>query len=629
MVGTLIASLVAAYALTSVRREPWLVRKDTDIKTKQVRVGDLSLAVPESLELNNDPGTIEALDHEAIFSDPATPERRLRIGEVRTLRPRTPLNVLGHMADALLSEQAGRSLRNRTPVVNFFRIRGLAGATHLGLVRSIAGNELHLVTVLTEDGRRYWVVHLHHVIEQPSLVPKALAIDRRLMERIVASSINHHTRDARAEDFAAVGLGLSDPDAAPPDPQSWLPEPLMARIALDHPGQEPILLVPHDAAASVRVIRIRGVIDAGGDSPSHPLWPERLLSQQFTDMVGRSPTDREIWRGQVADTQVWCLVMPMGTLRRHLCYARLGGGRGVLLEVLSEPKALKNTVQWISPLLVAIKTALGGHGNVTPEDGPLSSATRRGRLIAQRQWAAVDRHAQQKKTCYLVEEDGRVIGGQVEHIWRDDEPPPLQGQAMVIRTLNEQQIQVRQRWHANEDGLQFRMTTQWVVEKPDQKKQTLNVERMRLQNGSLILERLGPHGRDVVQWSVQTPEAFVPPMAEEAWPGDLDSIDEALIWMTRSRHQPRPYWVSGGTGDHDQTESSRPVDDTAPRYLLLRPAMSLDADRLTYDADGLALTYHSKRLSGWGRGAAITARRVDRREAIETFPTIESEIQSW
>ncbi len=70
-----------------------------------------------------------------------------------------------------------------------FRVGGFIGARYRGLTRSSAGVALHLVAVLTEDGHQYWVVYLHHMLDQGSLNLATVVRDDQLLQEILSSAV--------------------------------------------------------------------------------------------------------------------------------------------------------------------------------------------------------------------------------------------------------------------------------------------------------------------------------------------------------------------------------------------------------------------------------------------------------
>ena len=82
----------------------------------------------------------------------------------------------------------------------------LTGASYAGISHTPDGEQLHLLAVLTQEGRRYWMIYIRHVIEQPALIRKAMAADHRLMKHLLAGAKGHHLRDAQEDDFLAVAV---------------------------------------------------------------------------------------------------------------------------------------------------------------------------------------------------------------------------------------------------------------------------------------------------------------------------------------------------------------------------------------------------------------------------------------
>jgi len=622
MIGVLVGSLASAYTLVAARRQPWLAKSTPKSSFIPVNIGDLQLQLPKQIANSNRVvSSNELFDLSVLLTDSIAKNRQLLVAVIREFRPRSPLVVLNQMLNQLIPQKSRSTSRPWQPATNF-RSESLIGASYGGISQSVAGYRLNLIAVLTEDGRRYWTIHINHLIEKPSLVTKAIVINRQLMANIINGAVGQNLRDATAKDFFTAGLGDSD-SLNQSEMPNWVPVGLRPRIGINSCGQDPILLIPNNYLARVAVLRIRGVIDTGRQQPHDPLSPVSLLTDRFTEAHGKQPVGQELWTGRVADMPVWriALTATNQSLVRYLWYAQIGPSKGTLVELLCEPEALASTIKWIAPLLEAIKTKL--KTDASPKF-TLTSAIDRGRKIAHGQMDSVASRGQSPRACVLIEENQRLIGAQLEMTTITAErDQPFQGYVNSLRMLNSpKMVQIQQWWQVPADGSQFLLISRFSSHQPNQTDRLLYITRMQLSENQITFKRTTTNGPEEL-WSHRVPEGFVLPMAEETWPKGIDlgnNEAQALVWMTRSRHRPKPFWIRLSSVARDSSGTS--PDSQAAYEMWIRPLMSLDSDHLTYDDQGNLLSYNSSRINRWTNGAIVRATRVDEQLATEAFPML-------
>ncbi len=646
MAGALIGSLGLAYALAVVGPSPWGSGGHTGTAVKPVQVGALSLQIPEHFNRVDQGKPGVGFDAQAVFADPIDPQRRLLVASISGYQPRAPLEALEQMLIVLLSDTVHLTLQPWQRITTF-RADTMVGAWFAGIHHEADGAvQLHLIGVLTEDARRYSVVYLSHWVHDPAQVVEQMEQARHMMGFVCLNATTRDLRDAQPADYTATGLGWLAPrppstnartDADPP-PDPWLPEGLRARAVIGSQGQEPILLIPQDGQAHLHVLRLRGVIDTGGWDRSHPLSPASRLVTAFQQAMGRPPQGQELWVGQIANTQA-CRILfqtPSQPLTRQVWYARLSRGRGLLIEVLSQSRSLRLAQQWVTLLIQGVEDQL----RQSPADAeasagaPIEAAVAQGNAITHWQTQAIPRHLQPGEQYFLIEKAGQRTGCTIEQILPrvDGDPLPIRGRSWMIQIRGQAQVQYHQQWRTSADGARFWLQFQGVGFDPAGTRRAVSAHKMRYQHHHLSLDRLLPEP-PTQRWAVNTPAAFVLPMLEDVWPvlaprtWQGNRGGEALVWMSRGQHQPQPFWVQrvppGTTATADQ-----PTTQPTPQ-LLIRPMMSLDADRLTFDANGKVNGYHTKQLTGANQGSGWSARRIGYDQLLAIFPTLEAKLEQW
>ena len=623
MISVLAGSLALAYALTVAHREPWAIDYDHDLPARLVQFDDLHLMVPLQFEQAHTANPFTGLSATAVFVDGSAPSRRMLAASVRGSVPRAPKEVLNETVNTLLTNETLQKLQPWQPAESF-RVNEMRGAWFAGVHPAEQGEQVHLMTVLTGDGRQYWLIYLSHLVENPRLVVEAIKSDRRLLAMILGSVENKGLRPARGSDFEALGLGSADPGNPDASPE-WLPADLEARISPDHAGQEPLLLFPNDALAAVHLLRIRGVTDLSLGQDDDPLSPTALLTARFEDTFGRPPKGDELWAGKYDHTPVWRVTLSArgASMARRLWYARLGHGRALLIEALCEPQMLPRMARRIAPLIAAARAGL----EASPERSiSVEHATSRGRLIARLQTESLPNPLHRDWRYYLILEDGRVTGCQVQvaDLAIESDPLPLMGVSQVVRNVGTRQVKAQQKWRSDREGSRFWLSTQWATHDIKAGTDSFYAEQMKLHDGWLTNTRTSPSPEEQL-WSVRLPDAFILPMAEETWPNDpaLWNDGPALVWMTDGRSPPEPHWIKNTT-QRGNTPQRKTGDPEITMRLLVRKAMSLDADEISLDDQGQVVRYRTASLDGPGRGTTLDIRKITRDELIKTFPTLES-----
>ncbi len=619
-------SLALAYALTVSRQVPWTIGYTEDAQSRGVSVEGLELKIPERFEpvITADPPTPAA--GVTAYTDRSTPQRRLKVSLLSNTRPRAPLPALNQAINVFMSNAQRRSFKPWQPVAPI-RIGSFTGAWYAGLNQTPQGEDLHLIAVLTQDARRYWLIQLNHFVDEPSLVFEAMKVNSHLIRLIIGSATGSYLRQASPTDFTSAGLAWLTP-TADTDLPGVLPAGLTARVPTHNRGHGPILLIPEDSKARLHLLRVRGVLDTESQTG---LSPQTWLAQTFENQEGRPPRPDEFSSQQIGNTQLWrlTLVLKSAMLVRQTWYASLGHGRAVLIEAVCDPRALAQCGAWIEPLLTTWQQRLDANAPAAPA---LEDAVARGEHIAQWQHRHLSQLMPPGWSYYLTEEDSRLIGWQIERVLPrvNGDPMPIQGKFWLNWRIGAHLATLTRTWQAGLDGRSMAMDSRTTILSPETGKQTTTQDQIRVDGQRITIEQVKANGQ-THRNTVDAPQPLILPIAEEVWPVRLEDgwhPDGALVWMSYGEDTPQPYWVDqleqpqwGGTSQADHAPPAAVVR--------VRPLMSLDADLLSLNENAAMLRYETQQPTGTFAGATVVARRVTREELIEAFPDIEPELTQW
>lgn len=619
---TVLAGVLALGWVLTARRVP---------RVRSIRVADVELSVPETWQRNDPASRPSQLDVAVAFEEPAEGGRTLLIAGVRDRSVRAPAVVLDNALSWLVDEPTRSELRRTQPALSL-RVGSLTGLWYSGLIVGEATVTLHQIAVFTEDARRYWMLHLRDTATpQAEALEEAIQRDGRLMAELFAGTAGLNLRDAAEPDGSAADLGAGVA-------RLLQLSQLRGRVPVDGFRGEPIDLIPRigprqtvlfGGDAGVQVLRVRGTVDAGLTDPSHPLSPLQLLAHEFLQVQGRLPRPPELLETRVLGVPAWrtTFAQPDALLIRQLWYVQVGGGLGLLLELVGEPGGIERSQQWIPDVVRAIGSGVDQGPRGEPAGNTFEEAVARGKALTGRQLESLLSSSREAWGYYLVEADSTPIGCQVEQLLpvEGSEAGPVQG---IERTLlvGSRLLEVDQRWSVARDGGSFSVVTIQAAREGDGPIAPLRFERLQLGEGVLTLERvIGDQVEKV--WALPSPPAYVLPMLRTTWPVQgADASGPALVWMSRGNRPPQPHWVqalapaAGVQGEG----TAEPVIE-----LLVRPMMSLDPERVIVDSRGQMLRYQTGPAGRIAGGNRTTLRRVSREELVAAIPAVEPELERW
>lgn len=686
-------SFAMAWGLTWKRSRLEVVTPD---RLTRETVGTLEIAVPKGWTARDlprvDGSTTRTSPPAREFLDPMRPRRRLIVATLRGSLPRPPGVAFNLALNHLLDDKARRDVPSMG--TSPFRTASVVGIRCAAVGTGELEDTLHFVAVLTADGRSYWVVYLIDHVPEGDDTDAARIANLSLFDSILQSTDDRSLVDPHDGDLSAVGLTMA----------SGAPITALSsgrfKMAKASRGGEPMLIVPTDAQPRLRVIRVRGVQDAG-DSPTHEsLAPEALLREMFEHATGRAPDSHELSRerlpltpdsglppASVSNFTAWRVTFtPTDSesrepaLVRQIWYVRVGGGRALLAEVLSEPVAIQRAGSTIGELAIFMAAGAaplptdpgdGGKPTASPRTGtpakppskPVAfvEALRRGEDLAAEMRGSLVSNLSEGWDYFILERRNDILGAQVARRRKplDADPLPLRGVTML--RLFDSQSQLAQEWSVSKDGRAFRLLTRRFEPAPRSdnselksgddasapseplvptKPAPLPVREVggsltELKNQQVTCRDIDAMGASAQRRTQSAPPALIPPMAEDVWPRHLvtDTAPGAsIVWILAGRGMPAPFWVER---EATPTKPDKPATGASPdaphaAVLLVRPLMSLEADRLILDADGRVVRVEGYRRADSPMGpSTINVRRTDREGLIQTFPYLEPNIRAW
>jgi len=627
MAGVLILSMGMALALSTYRQDSWSISQgQAGFTLTPTRIADLEFPIPKDWTLLPLINPLPQIDSPAAFASPQDTQHHLMVAGIRSSLPRAPIVALNNMINAVLPEPIRRNMKQVQATVRL-HTGHITGLMYTGFIQNADTVQLHQIAVITQDGRRYWLVYLKEQLLDPSQAQESITFNNKLMASMMAGIVAHHLRDAQPADFLAAGLG-------PWEQPIVLPSGLRAHVSVTGHAGQPVLLLPTQAQSQLLAIVVRGTPDTGVTDRSDPLSPDHLLAQQFHDTMGRSPRPGEIWTGRVASYPAWCATFSQlnATLNRHLWYIRVGAGPSLLVQVYtmrSGPSIRYQALQWIAPLVSSLTSQ---PARLPPPAVSIENATTLGVELAQQQASdQLPRLRFARQTYYLINIDGQTIGG---HITKSgpstDDTGYLQGFNKTL-ILHGRPITLNQHWQWSVDGAWYQSKTHRITGLGDTQTTDPLVEYLTLANKQLSFSKRSASAESD-QWTVDVPQAFIVPVLEDYWSVLLDSSQPstpALVWISHAPRPPKPYWIELANPDSTHQNQSAPGSAT----VLMRPLMSLEADQLTLDANGAVLRYQSRRAGSSYRGATIDVYQVTRDQLVSALtritPDTATDLSDW
>ncbi|MCC7192900.1 MAG: hypothetical protein IT444_08990 [Phycisphaeraceae bacterium] len=599
LAGTLGLAYIAVRKQTkSIAIEGW--------STRLQQVGTLEIEIPE--EWANRAITTPTTGFESfqIFAPANQSGSHLLIGSLRFAIPRSPDEALA------LAQSGLRLFGTNFQIVERSGVRAhlMVGRQFTAIERSHSDTIEHFLGVLTEDGRRYWVVYLRMNSPQRN-AQAALVNDHAAFQEILLSAIDHEFRDAVSDDFKDAGLPSDDPTLKEI-------EGLGPRVSISEGFDRPVTLVPVDESPALRLFRVRGSVDPGIDAGSHPLSPDTIFRLEFLKVMNRAASAQEIARTKIGMDDAWRVTFAFNStapseLIRELWYTRPKPGYGLLIEIVTEREGLASCRILLPRIIDELKQPAENTDSSEPKS-TFEEAAKRGSVLAREISIAARQHHSPGAIYYRIDAKG---GGTEDALgYRIDERLPvpdkktLAGQRLIV-IHGERTITAR--WQMSEDGHQFRWQQQWRTRRPTSKGEELLVQQeLDLDNGKLRMLDVGGK-KDV--WVATLPDSYLGPMLDDIWSQEgTTTRDPALLWVTPEGDPPIACIV--------QSKAVAAGNNDAAILVSWRPLLRMDADIQVFDSSG-HLLQADVNISGSPAGEAVrTLHRVKREELLKTFPQI-------
>ena len=637
MAGVLIGSLGLAYALTvQQHRRSGVSSSATSTAFLSTRVGDLELGLPASWNRSpGQPNPSSSLTNLALFIDPTVSDRQLVVGLERDSSLRDPATAFRALYGKVLADtqrQGLRALHQLRPI----ETGAFSGVRYTGLSNSDQGPQLHLVAVISEDARRYWVVYLRHTISQ-SLVFESFQANDELLTRMLDDTTSLAYRAATAADFQAVDLpaaflqATADAGMTATTRRLGLPqEPI--RLTLADPNTPDTPETPIEGHLQLRV---RGEIDTGIDDPTHPLSPTSLLAQRYEQASGQALPAGGVQRVTVESSPTWLTSQLINdkALIRHVCYARIGPGRGILIEAVADLPGARDALRSIEELIsVAVALHESDDHETQADDRQTASefeqAITRGVEVAKHITDQLPTLLKPGWRYGLILKDGLVIGGYADQAWQDNttSQPTLRGRNVAV-FASQPPKWVQLHWQSTIDGTAF--SYRWQLSGGPG---APNAERKLDLEGQKLTLSESLAGEQRVVWSIERPRGYVLPIVEERWPADPRSLTDpgegAVIWAGPEEMPPSPHWAqwvdAGST-----TNSSPPIPEHTRYVLFNRPLMEIDGEYRAVDHDGDFSRSFTRQLATLARGGWLQVDSVDREQLLEELPQLQAVLPRW
>ncbi len=559
--------------------------------SRHVQVNHLALNVPRAWRNAGSPkGVGGELTNVSVIRPNGSASTSLLVALMRSQAARSVQTAMRQALGALQLDAA------RKASVSELRAGKMVGYTWSGLrplsQRGIVHFEMHMVAVLTEDGRRYWAIHLQKIWAGGSDWQHA-PYPRALFRKILNSARSHQTRPATTSDFEAATL--------PPQ----LSDVLAARVTIEHEPGDPIQLLVPNEGPELCTVRILGAPDSNATDSSDPLWPGTLMAEHFRFTLGRDPQPDDVRQTTLGGVPVWHVRFAEPsqppTLERQLHYARPAPGRAALLEVIGRPDAISKQQPWFTTTLKTICRQI--ESSATSPQNTFAAAMERGTNVVNLQWQRLGRPSGDTQ-YYLITQPQRLAGYEIDQL----QPSGPTGNTIISgwlgRLLRTTGVVTHDaHWTAAHDGTRFTWDRQIVHQSRPQLKTTT---RYDLEDKQIQVMRAGA-ANDRTGWRRPAPPALMPP-GNDTWPTALlePEAKPVLLWDCDMQSPPYPVWVHA----QPRTVSDR-TGALVPRTLMVRPLLSLDADRVRVDGEG-RMIQHERRarpLEPLG-GETLTWQRV-------------------
>ncbi len=592
MIACLLAALALAQAL--------MVRKPSTYEWTTVRPADADFEfdVPADWQAVEMGDADKQLRFISAYRDP-NHETHLIVASLRDTTTRSHDRVLAEALHALHARSIPIAKSKRTG-----SIRRLRHGTWITL-RQMRQSRTHYfdVAIVARNARRYWAIVRAEQIDPEN--PRILNVVDSLVESVCRSIKSRVMRAPTPSQLRDAGWGAAS---------ATLPQRLGAKLLVEaaHRKTDPLWLIGDRGPNNVRILRILVTPDATtGDEGVH-LSPIALLQQEHRLASGQSPAGqvRKITVGNHQATVA--LMVDTGDLRgrweRTLWFVPLDDGRAALLELLGPTAERDARRQWVAPVLNALA---GERADGSPR-AQVEAARQQGIELARRMRREFGPTVQAGRRYYQYERDGWFIGCGTASMERsgEDQQLPLHGHSSTL-LLDNSNRKIHLEWSTNDD------LSAALLDRRDELIVTAGLirtrQRMEIYGDQLVITRRrdGTPGQRLSP--VRLPSSYIPPMAEDIWPGELLRrwrSRAAVVWLSRGMRSPTPCWMTIDVTDYGRLVVS------------LRPLMSLDSSDHTLDESGFVMQTR-QRVDGHALGGPqLTVRQTSRDELMRTRPDL-------
>lgn len=532
-----------------------------------VSVGDLRLPVPAGWRRRDDP------QHETCvhFTDPNS-DARMLAAELTFDAPLHPYDALNLSLNTFALLGSNQQLEVAAPP-EAFRAGVFAGLRITGVTQRSGQPMAHHVAILTENARRFWVIHMRQ-----SRIG-AMVEGHHLLSHISENAEDLGRTDVTTDQLTAAGLQWTNPHAGP-----------LLRTGTD--GGIDVVWTDSERPCVARIAASIAPPEGSSDEMT-------LLSASFESRVGRAPHDHEREAYELDSGPRVCVVHHQAKTfdgEDGLAWAEVfinyGDGRAAVAELIGgdERAHIQQLARALTPLW---------QSEAMLENGERLSRTLR-QLTAERSEPAA--------MFYELRRSGEPVGFAMERMEAGNEPFEWEGNAVIVRR----------------SSLIGPSVINWKYEVDDQRYTYMHLRRevgdeqpsgYRLQSDgdTLTLRRVATDGSEQIEWIADVPPRFVAPLSTTWWP---QQIAPAVVMYGLGERKPEPYII-------------RRIDGESP-IIVMRRLASPVGDRMTVDATGEVVEHAYVTQQPPGQPARnVTLVTVDRARLIEKYPNMREQIEKW
>ena len=546
------------------------------------RVGDLRLLLPDQWQRQDSDASGLGFESEAVaFIDPAIIGRTININSPSVIVPLAPEEVL--RATLNLITLRGSRVHFDKEQVQRFRAGTMTGAYYHAHSQAPGKETISSdrFVVLTEDGRRHWVIAMHMPLHPSSQVEKA---QDTLMMQIARSAVDTSSREASLPEIEAAGLTAI----------ASASDSLMLRSRNGAVEDDQLLhfTLTHESVPHFGMLRVRPLLDAANITPAASVSAMAGLARHYTMVHGRGPENSQLTLGNIAGRTATRLTLSDGkvyALHREVIHVNIDDDHALLFDLLAEAPALELMNEQVAALVQARLKQNTTDQSTEQGKGELTLALERGRDLATAQRDHMVKQFTAARKAFLFRRNGMIIGTQLvnqQHL--PEQGLPLRSRKMRAVVRGRDTRIAWANWFVSIDGQTIESTS--TMEIREGLTQQSYTYLYSLKDNSLTASMLPPRpGRDPI-WTQKVAPGYVPGFAEDSW--DLSTLARLngqgpiLVWRSRDTQPPEPHWIEYVALDQGPLAEKLTMPDGAFAFVRIRPMMNMDGLRLWLDRDG-------------------------------------------